>query len=136
MSVFINMKMPDSCAACRLMTVNDGCALIGAVGYALTKGERSTDCPLRPLPSKHGRLIDEDRLVKRFCGHCEEHIRCEEECFDLKLIRNTDAVIEAEYPPGVPWDEVWEDLKQEDQEFYGKVEEEAKKILATDQERS
>ena len=62
MGVYIKgMEMPTSCAKCKLFG-EYGCPFIGAVGYALTEGRRSEDCPLVPVPP-HGRLI-EDCAVK------------------------------------------------------------------------
>ena len=56
------MEMPTSCAKCKLFG-EYGCPFIGAVGYALTRGERNEDCPLVPAPP-HGRLGDLDELLK------------------------------------------------------------------------
>ena len=61
MSVYIKgMEMPTSCSTCKLFG-EYGCLFVGAVGYALTRGERCEDCPLIPVPD-HGRLIDADAL--------------------------------------------------------------------------
>ena len=61
MSVLIkDMEMPKSCAKCKLFG-EYGCLIIGAVGYALTRGERNEDCPLVPVPPP-GRLIDANKL--------------------------------------------------------------------------
>lgn len=63
MSILIKgMEMPSSCSVCRLFG-EYGCPFIGAVGYALTRGERNEDCPLVPVPP-HGDLIDRDALIK------------------------------------------------------------------------
>ena len=62
------MEMPTSCAKCKLFG-EYGCAFIGAVGYALTEGRRSKDCPLVPVPP-HGRLIDADALKLSHCKEC------------------------------------------------------------------
>ena len=63
MSVLIKgMEIPKSCAKCKLFG-EYGCPFIGAVGYALTRGERNEDCPLVPVPP-HGRMIDADALCK------------------------------------------------------------------------
>ena len=62
MGVYIDMEMPTSCAKCKLFG-EYGCPFIGAVGYALTRGERNEDCPLVPVP-EHGDLIDRDKLEK------------------------------------------------------------------------
>ena len=71
MSIIIKgMEMPKSCAKCDLLG-EYGCVFIGAVGYALTEGRRSEDCPLVELP-EHGDLIDRDALLNRIdayvCG--------------------------------------------------------------------
>ena len=61
MSILIKgMEMPKSCSVCRLFG-EYGCPFIGAVGYALTRGERNEDCPLVEVPP-HGRLIDADKI--------------------------------------------------------------------------
>lgn len=56
------MEVPKSCAKCQMFG-EYGCPFIGAVGYALTEGRRSEDCPLIPVPD-HGRLIDKDALER------------------------------------------------------------------------
>ena len=63
MSILIKgMEMPKSCAKCKLFG-EYGCAFIGAVGYALTEGRRSENCPLVPLPD-HGDLIEEADAIE------------------------------------------------------------------------
>lgn len=65
MSILIRgMEMPKSCSVCKLFG-EYGCPFVGAVGYALTRGERNKDCPLVPVPP-HGRCIDADALYKRY----------------------------------------------------------------------
>lgn len=62
MGIYIpGMEMPKICSVCRLFG-EYGCPFIGAVGYALTRRERSEDCPLVPVPA-HGRLVDADKLA-------------------------------------------------------------------------
>ena len=64
MSILIEgIKMPKYCGNCKLFG-EYGCAIIGAVGYALTERKRPDDCPLVELPEQHGRLIDADALTK------------------------------------------------------------------------
>ena len=62
MSVYIDMDMPTSCSTCKLFG-EYGCPFVGAVGYALTRGERCEDCPLIPVPD-HGDLIERDALIE------------------------------------------------------------------------
>ena len=52
------IEMPKSCSVCGLFG-EYGCPFIGAVGEALTRGERNEDCPLVEVPP-HGRLGDLD----------------------------------------------------------------------------
>ena len=62
MSVVIQgMKMPKYCGNCKLFGWEYGCAIIGAVGHALTERKRPDDCPLIEL-SHHGRLVDVEWL--------------------------------------------------------------------------
>lgn len=45
---------------------------------------------------QHGDLIGRDKLKKRFCVHCDDYKKCQEPCFDLKLIDSVDVIIPAE----------------------------------------
>lgn len=64
MGVYIKgVEMPTSCAKCKLFG-EYGFPFVGAVGYALTRGERNEDCPLSPIPP-HGRLIDAGELERK-----------------------------------------------------------------------
>lgn len=38
------------------------------------------------------RLIDADRLLKAFCGHCEDYENCKTTCFDFRIIKNQPTV--------------------------------------------
>lgn len=64
--VVIGMDMPTSCASCRMAVcfADTGKAKCYATLSYIDpeRGKRSYDCPLRPLPEKHGRLIDADRF--------------------------------------------------------------------------
>lgn len=72
MSILIpGMEMPTSCAKCKLFG-EYGCPFIGAVGYALTRGERNEDCPLIPVPD-HGRLAYVDSICKECRRIAEEY---------------------------------------------------------------
>ena len=74
--VVLGMEMPTGCADCETkygFTINheDGttwCRV--AKGYI---GDKGTACPLRPLPEKHGRLVDANKAMNElkpcpFCG--------------------------------------------------------------------
>ena len=68
MSVIVKgMEMPKSCASCRMAVcfADTGRAKCYATLSYIDpeRGKRSYDCPLRPLPEKHGRLIDGDELA-------------------------------------------------------------------------
>ena len=68
--VVLGMEMPNNCCECELCYDLMGC---GATGEYFYKGglaesgfdscnDRLPNCPLRPLPDHHGRLIDGDEL--------------------------------------------------------------------------
>lgn len=94
MSILIKgMEMPTSCAKCKLFG-EYGCPFIGAVGYALTRGERNSDCPLIPVPD-HGQLLKVlnterecvSRDCDRNCGHCDLSMERDEilDAYDLLI---------------------------------------------------
>lgn len=57
MSILIEgIKMPKYCGNCKLFG-EYGCAIIGAVGYALTERKRPDDCPLVELPEQQEKLL-------------------------------------------------------------------------------
>lgn len=67
MSVIVKgMEMPISCASCRMAVcfADTGRAKCYATLSYIDpeRRKRSQDCPLRPLPEGHGRLIDADAL--------------------------------------------------------------------------
>ena len=69
MSVLIlGAAMPKSCAECHAFLDDTGdypmCRITGETrGYTFNVRAKQMDmCPLRPLPDKHGRLIDADVL--------------------------------------------------------------------------
>ena len=71
MSVIVKgMKMPTNCASCRMAVyfLDTGRAKCYAtLSYIKPeRGKRSYDCPLLPLPEKHGRLIDAKALDYAF----------------------------------------------------------------------
>ena len=101
MGIYIkNMDMPEGCFECPLSQYQfDGEETVLAC-FALCEkvsddGEIAENCPLVKIPP-HNDLIDRDRLLKRFCGHCEDYGNCKEKCFDLRLIENTPTVVPAE----------------------------------------
>ena len=64
------------------------------IKYANTYGY---SIELVKLPEKHGRLIDADETLKRYCtGHCRKKPSCEEDCFIYDLMHLEKPVIEAE----------------------------------------
>lgn len=74
MSVIVKgMEMPTKCCECDAENYDESfygdefnhvCSFIYK-GYTekIRDSGRRDDCPLRPLPQKHGRLIDADRLI-------------------------------------------------------------------------
>lgn len=72
--IVLGMEMPGSCAKCRIKywIYNDPyCPIIkSSLNWnKYSSGEWTgvdKRCPLRPLPEKHGKLIDANALVGRF----------------------------------------------------------------------
>lgn len=94
MSVIIKgMKMPKSCDSCDLIQFNDEeleahCPLSPYYRWCGTPPDyRPEGCPLVELPTPHGRLIDENELLRHKYGFSQTA---------RVIIKNTDAVIEAE----------------------------------------
>ena len=97
MSVIVKgMEMPTSCASCRMAVcfADTGRAKCYATLSYIDpeRGKRSYDCPLRPLPEKHGRLIDGDELAD---GCDDPHW-----CRWLSEIEDMPTIVEAEGDDG------------------------------------
>ena len=94
MSVIVmGVDIPEDC---------DSCWVPGQVcnlWLATDVGERHRGCPLRPLPEKHGRLIDADALKKTFrdaMDDCEGDFKRKEDAEEVRrwvelLCRDFDA---------------------------------------------
>ena len=96
------MKMPTSCSECLFKHLSPtGESIVCELDLSTVPLEsRPFDCPLIELPP-HGRLIDADALLKKFCGHCDGYEECgtnkiRVECYDLGLINHSPTIIEAE----------------------------------------
>ena len=95
MSILIKgMEMPKSCEDCNFYYTDyeEGTATCLATSCYVTpqqynKGNRDSDCPLVAVPTPHGRLIDENELLRHKYGFSQTA---------RVIIKNTDAVIEAE----------------------------------------
>lgn len=109
MSVIVNgMEMPKSCANCKFSyeIVDDWHCMVeeepddaveGGMFWKLAKNGgvlRPDWCPLRPLPEKHGRLIDAGALDETFSRHNDDgwqltrgdHKRMESVLFEMPTI--------------------------------------------------
>lgn len=75
MSVIVmGMDMPDCCEKCPFLDYEQGyCFASGKKQkdgwydcnlYVSDNEKRHKDCPIRPLPKKHGRLIDADEATR------------------------------------------------------------------------
>ena len=137
MSVLIKgMKMPKSCFFCEMCyqeqdsehCVTSRCAAQEHKEIFPDKSLRNDDCPLVEI-KPHGRLIDADAFrAEYFCGdkfpHNMVYVTVEQV---LNRIDESPTIIEAEYPPSITFDEMWESLKKQDT-FFVEVEEEAKRL--------
>lgn len=91
MSLIIKgMQLPQSCSTCRFSYFTVGirkrCEISGDEVNPLIDC-RETNCPLVEIPTPHGRLIDENELLRHKYGFSQTA---------RVIIKTTDAVIEAE----------------------------------------
>lgn len=125
MSVLIRgMKMPKNCAECPCLDDEYfWCKAVNRQPDDENIIERRPDwCPLIELLS-HGPLIDMDDFLQEW-SELESYRTamelCEvieaEPCNDLAKPNNAPTVIEADYPPSVPLEQVWTELFGEDGE--------------------
>ena len=84
----------------------------------------------------HGRLIDAEELSDRLVAlaDCEWNQTVGTSWSNAYeevngFVEDAPTIIEAEYPPSIPFDKMWEDLKKQDS-FFVEVEEEVKKLKA------
>lgn len=96
MSVIVKgMEMPNACCHCPCSD-SAGCAVTGRV---MTTEEMAgqlgdiDDCPLRPLPEKHGGLIDETPLMHYFWAN--KHASFDGE-YVVMAVMATPTIVEAE----------------------------------------
>ena len=101
MSVIVmGMEIPRDCPACPLSYWANhstflGCRAVSGKRYAMQEEQyRKSDtppdwCPIRPLPEKHGRLIDADALYDAL-GVSDEDI-----CFK-HMLEECQTIVEAE----------------------------------------
>lgn len=77
MSVIVKgMEMPENCAECKLKTWTNTDPYCTAIQSKLEWNKYSSGswvgidkrCPLRPLPERHGRLIDADAMKRVWMG--------------------------------------------------------------------
>ena len=100
MSILIEgIDMPRDCCECRFCTRKElsQCILSGGVtNWEYYNGTRRVDCPLVPVPTPHGRLVDADELKATFCAECNHTITCEDCDLDYHIGRLAPTIIEAE----------------------------------------
>lgn len=64
------MEIPQWCSACACNSMHYCQVLKRDVSEFLMTNKFPENCPLVPLPEKHGRLIDADALIKRIDEAC------------------------------------------------------------------
>lgn len=84
--IVIGVDIPEDCDSCWLP--GKYCNL----WLATDVGERHRGCPLRPLPEKHGRLGDLDRLMKVY----ESHEFSSDMGDAMEILENWSTIVEAE----------------------------------------
>ena len=131
MSVIVKgMEMPKSCDNCwALDDYGDypRCRITEEQrGYNFPiRDKRMDKCPLVEI-KPHGRLIDADLLFQHILltnGNLYANV------IKTDFLDIMPTIIEAEYPPSIPFDKMWKDLKKQDP-FFVEVEEEVKKLKA------
>ena len=134
MGVYIKgMKMPESCCCCTFfeeLEDDSVCTVCHARKHNnsldhVSIFKRADWCPLIEVP-KHGRLIDADLLFQHILltnGNLYANV------IKTDFLDIMPTIIEAEYPPSIPFDKMWKDLKKQDP-FFVEVEEEVKKLKA------
>ena len=112
-----NMEMPQSCEDCHLESF---CSLwvearriSGWTPEKRNEAIRHPDCPLVPVPP-HGMLIDAVELFKEMERKGWFNNADRDIAEDLVLAAPT--VIEADYPPSTPLEQVWTELFGEEGE--------------------
>jgi hypothetical protein len=60
--VVIGMDYPDNCCVCKIKSWDIEGYVCPFSGVDTLSIGRQTNCPLRPMPRKHGRLIEADSL--------------------------------------------------------------------------
>lgn len=73
--VVLGMEMPENCHVCGLCFGGLCFAIPPEVDVMCPDEDRPDWCPLRPLPEKHGRLIDVDAMERLMSDTVQGDIR-------------------------------------------------------------
>ena len=145
MSVLIKMEMPTTCCNCDFMAFNPeilwedamgeqrGAYVCKRTGELIDNTKREDHCPLIEV-KRHGRLIDADEFVKRhkdwYCENCKRRknsngrfvyeiggapCRACDIGDMIDAVDDAQTIIEADYPPSTPLEQVWTELFGEDE---------------------
>lgn len=101
--IVLGMEMPKNCKDCFAYRNNAEydyayCTISAANVNEDSKARRNL-CPLRPLPEKHGRLIDQDEILRAVIrGDYPNQWIDKNEL--LRLFRNAPTIVEAEGEDG------------------------------------
>ena len=101
MSILIKgMEMPKRCIDCQFMISrdNDDCILQSDETNARFESwdDMKANCPLRPLPSEHGRLGDLDKLRIEMMDSDLDHLQRDDWKEVIQIIDDAPTIIEAE----------------------------------------
>lgn len=61
--IVLDIEMPKSCGECPVSLSGKYCRIIGSAISFHALSTRPDDCPLKEIPTPHGRLIDADKLA-------------------------------------------------------------------------
>lgn len=133
MGIYIKgLELPECCDKCPFKSYvgvdHLECKITGyrfyvwEVGWGDKPYTRHESCPLIEIPDKHGRLIDADALYEEMSkGYLDikEHDGISAAmtyACGMHDVKHAPTVIEADYPPSTPLEQVWTELFGEDGE--------------------
>ena len=127
MSVIVRgIEMPKNCALCKFRGAGETWC-----PFTLQEVPGNTipeDCPLGPVPP-HGDLVERKAVLNTFSTHMNRTMH-------YVTIRDTvPTIIPADYPPGIPFDDVWAELKAEYPDICLAAEEEMAEEMAKEFKR-
>lgn len=93
--IVLGIEMPESCLQCDFFS-GQGCKATRTLFPDwMNVAVRAKECPIRPLPEKHGGLIDQDKILQDVI-HGDYPNQWIDKNELLRLFRNAPTIVEAE----------------------------------------